>query len=181
MRASILLLALLATACETAGPAAPPPPVPVERPRAVSNRDDVVRATVLRRIAELDRAAFRAVTAEVWGGRVLLLGAVVKPEQRRRAEQAARAVEGAAEVLNEVVLAEESRLDSYRPDPAREEAVRRQLGLEGKAGTVVRVVNGIAFLLGGVARREDAESMKADAGDVEGVKWVVAHLKPSAP
>lgn len=48
--------------------------------------------------------------------------------------------------------------------------------MDGKGGLIVRVVNNVAFLLGGVADRAQAESLRADAGEVDGIKWVVAHV-----
>ncbi|MEW5728237.1 MAG: BON domain-containing protein [Pseudomonadota bacterium] len=170
-------VALLAACVQQPEPARPdlsaPPPV---RSRIDANRDDALKAVIERRLHEIDRHAMRAVTVEVWQGRALLMGAVAKPEQRRKAEAAARAVSGVAEVVNELVLAEDRALDLFAPDPAREGAVRTALGLEGKAGITVRVVNGVAFLLGAAASRDQAEAMKADALDVEGIKWAVAVL-----
>ncbi|HLO77348.1 MAG TPA: BON domain-containing protein [Magnetospirillum sp.] len=149
----------------------------LERPATQIAKDDNARAAVARRIAELDRRAYRGVTVEVWGGRALLMGAVIKPEQRRKAAQLAAATEGVAGVLNELVLAEDKALDIFAPDPAREQAVRQALGLQGRDGAAVRVVNGVAFLLGAAPSREAANAVKADASEVAGVKWVVAHFK----
>lgn len=177
MRLLVLLLALGVAACQTAGPSRPAAiavTAPLaERPRAVSVTDAALTAAVGRRLAELG-PAFRAVTVDVWGGRVLLMGAVIKPEQRRKAEQVARATQGAAEVLNELVLAEDRALDAFRPDPAREQVLRDHLGLGDRVA--IRVVGGVAFLLG-TAPAEQAAALKADASDVEGIKWVVAHFQ----
>jgi osmotically-inducible protein OsmY len=189
-RAAALVLVAWLAACQTVEPPAHPqtsatpasvtaaqPFTGLERSRNEANKDDALKAVVSRRIAELDRRAYRAVTVEVWGGRALLMGAVIKPEQRRKAEQVAAAVEGVAAVHNELVLAEDRALDVFAADPAREDEVRRHLGIEGRAGTAVRVINGVAFLLGAAPSREAAAAMKADATEVAGVKWVVAHLR----
>lgn len=177
MRRLAVLLVMGVAACQTAEP---PRPVTVavatpliERPRAVSAKDASLTAAIARRLAE-QGPAFRAVTVEAWGGRVLLMGAVIKPEQRRKAEQIARAAEGVVEVLNELVLAEDRALDGFRSDPGREDMVRRHLGLGDAAA--VRVVGGVAFLLG-AAPADRAAALKADASEVEGIKWVVAHFK----
>lgn len=188
-RLAVLAITVVLAACQTneaprpvtVAPVAATPVPAIERSRNEANRDDVLKSLVSRRIAELDRRAYRGVTVEAWGGRVLLMGAVIKPEQRRKAEQTARAVEGVADVLNELVLAEDRALDIFVPDPAREAALRQILGIEGRAGTIVRVVNGVAFLLGGTPTSDSAAAMKADATEVAGVKWVVSHLKTVAP
>lgn len=170
---------------QTALPAAPaavsPPPSALDRSRNDANRDDVLKSVVSRRIAELDSRAYRAVTVESWQGRILLMGAVVKPEQRRKAEALAALQGGVTAVINELIVAEEKSLDQFIPDPAREQAVRLRLGVEGRAGTIVRVVNGAAYLLGGVAQPADAQALKDAAQDVDGIKWVVAHFQVITP
>ena len=192
-RLAVLVLVTALAACQTAetparpevaAPAAAAPSRPaaqaftgLERPRSQAIRDDILKSQLSRRIAELDRAAYRAVTIEVWGGRALLMGAVIKPAQRRKAEQVAAALDGIAEVHNELVLAEDKALDVFAADPAREEAVRQALGVQGRNGTIVRVVNGVAFLLGAAPGAEAAAAMKADAGEVPGIKWVVSAIK----
>lgn len=182
-RAALLAALLAVAACvqqpdKPSVPSAPPPPV---RSRSESNRDDALKAVIQRHLAEADRQALRAVTAEVWQGRVFLLGAVVKPDHRRKAERVAAATDGIAGVVNEVVLAEDKALEAFAPDPVREDQVRQALGIEGKAGIIVRVVNNVAFLLGAAAGTEQAEQLKADALDVDGIKWAVAHLRMPGP
>lgn len=191
-RCAALVLVTLLAACQTAEtpsrPAVAAAPTPaaapaaqvftgLDRNRNQANKDDALKSILGRRLAELDRRAYRGVTVEVWGGRALLMGAVIKPEQRRKAEQVAAAMDGIAAVYNELVLAEDRALDIFTADVAREEAVRRALGIEGRAGTTVRVINGVAFLLGAAPDTNAAAAMKADATEVAGVKWVVAHLE----
>lgn len=189
-RSAALVLVTLLAACQTAetpsrptvaaepaaAKVAPPVFAGLERPRAQSNKDDILKSIVTRKIHALDARAYRAVTVEVWGGRALLMGAVIKPEQRRKAEQVAATMDGVAAVHNELVLAEDKALDVFAADPEREEQVRAALGIEGRAGTTVRVINGVAFLLGAVPSPEAATAMKDDAGEVPGIKWVVSAL-----
>ncbi|HTH15675.1 MAG TPA: BON domain-containing protein, partial [Magnetospirillum sp.] len=88
------------TAPTSAIGAAVPPSPGLERSRNEANKDDALKALLTRRLAELDRRSYRGVTVEVWGGRALLMGAVSKPEQRRKAEQVAAATDGIGEVLS---------------------------------------------------------------------------------
>lgn len=179
MRRSVVLLAIALAACQTAETPRPAAttaaamPV-IERPRAILLKDDSLKAAIGDRLAALG-PAFRAISVEAWSGRVLLMGAVIKPEHRRKAEQLAREA-GASVVLNELVLAEERAFDLFRPDAARAAMVRRHLGLGD--GAAIRVINGVAFLLG-AAPPDQAAALKADASEVEGVKWVVAHFQPN--
>lgn len=193
LRAVVLISASLAlAACQTTGETAShsAPTVSgaapshasvttIERSRQDANRDDVIQSLAQRKVRSLDVSAFRAVTVEVWNGTVLLMGAVIKPEQRRRAEQAAAGVQGVNKVLNELVLAEDRALDLFIPDQAMEDKLRQTLGIAGKSGLTIRVLNNVAFLLGGVADKTQAQALKEDAGEVDGIKWVVAHLTPT--
>lgn len=189
LRAVVLMSTCLAlAACQTTGETAsnPAPTVSgaaphaavstIERSRQDANRDDVIQSLAQRKVRSLDASAFRAVTVEVWNGTALLMGAVIKPEQRRRAEQAAAGVQGVQKVLNELVLAEDRALDLFIPNTAMETKIRQALGVEGKSGLTIRVLNNVAFLLGGVADKAQAQTLKEDAGEVDGIKWVVAHL-----
>lgn len=177
-RLAALAVTVLLAACQTIEaprPVASAASPAIGRSRTDAVKDDVLKAQITRRLAEQGRA-YRSVTVEAWGGRVLLMGAVIKPEQRRKAEQLARATDGVSVVLNELVLAEDKALDVFAADPARDAAARRALGVEGNTGTTVRVINGVAFLLGATPTAEAAEAMKADATEIDGVKWVVSHL-----
>ena len=121
-RVAAVVLMLALAACQGAEPprpvtsgattvsAAAPPAPGLERSRAEANKDDALKALITRRLAEQDRRAYRAVTVEVWGGRALLMGAVIKPEHRRKAEQVAAAIDGVTAALNELVLAEDKAL-----------------------------------------------------------------------
>jgi len=188
-RLVVLITALALAACQTTGDTAssPGPAISggaashvavatVERSRQEANRDDVIQSMALRKVRALDATAYRAVTIEVWNGKAVLMGAVIKPEQRRRAEQSAATVQGVKKVVNELVLAEDRALDLFAPNAALEAKVRQSLGVEGKSGLTIRVLNNVAFLVGAVPDAPQAKALKEDAGEVEGIKWVVAHL-----
>ncbi len=187
--AALMMVGFTLAACQTTGDsasttapqvanAAPShaPVSTVERSRQDSNRDDVIQSLAQRKVRSLDVSAYRAVTIEVWNGTALLMGAVIKPEQRRRAEQNVAAIQGVKTVLNELVLAEDRALDLFIPNTAMENKVRQALGIDGKSALTIRVLNNVAFLLGGVADKAQGESLREDTGEVEGIKWVVAHL-----
>lgn len=183
---ALVLLAPLTAAC-VQDVSAPRPETSAAREyptrsRMEADRDDAMKHAVARKLATADRAAFAAITVEVWQGRMLLAGAVAKPEHRRRAEAIARSQEGVGEILNEVLLAEPVAWSMFAPDHVREEAVRRALGVEGLTnGFTVRVINQVAYLLGRAASADDVARLKAEAIDVEGVKWAVAHLNTPRP
>lgn len=182
-RLAVMVCAALLAACAQQ-PAAPkgvpvPPPVKVERSRIEMNRDDALTRLVGQRLLAADKDALRAITVEVFEGRALMAGAVAKPEHRRRAEAAARAVEGVTEVFNEVVVAEEKTFANYAAHPALERDLRSRMLDDRSLGGVyaLRMVNGVAYLLGTVGSPDEVDRAKALLADAEGVKWVVAYIK----
>ena len=177
-----LAAALFLAGC--AQPAAKPEasvatPVKVDRTRTEMNRDDGRARIVLRNLTDADRTAFRSVSAEVFNGRALLMGAVTKPEQKRRAEQLAKGVDGVAEVLNELVLAEDAALAAFAAQPGQDMALRgKVLSDESVKGFYsVRVVNGVAYVMGVSPSAEESERVKALVLDSPGVKWAVLHVQ----
>lgn len=178
MNRPLALLAVLAlAACQPQGRLAEGPRMD-SRPAAEQRQDETLKAEVARKLTELDRRLFRAVSVEAAGARVLLTGAVAKPEQRRRVVQMAQSTAGVAEVVDELVLAEEKTFDAYTPDAGRERQVADALAADPRTASgwwVVRVVNGVVFLLGKAASPEQAEDAKAVVLDIEGVKWLVNH------
>lgn len=183
--AAALLLCAMAAACQATAPSAggailprgagTPPPSFADHPPQDADDDARLRAQVLEKLEQMNRTAYRGVSVSVWNGCVLLMGAVPRPDQRRHAERAAAAVPGTVRVLNELILAEDRALDLFVPDGGRETLLRRQLNLP-EDRMAVRVVNGVAFLLGDLDNSAEIDAMTADVGEVEGIKWVVAHL-----
>lgn len=153
------------------------PPLGPSRPAIVASHDARLAAQIETRLRDLDGRAYRGVSVLVWNGRVVLAGAVAKPMQRRRAEQVATTTPGIGGVANDLIMAEDRALEMFLPDTPREQAIRAHLGLTGTDAAIVRVVNGVAFLVGGSTGTDQAEALREDAGEVDGVKWVVAHLE----
>jgi hyperosmotically inducible protein len=187
MRLSLLLSALLLAACAAPGPESGTPqqsPVSVDqsgrvvRARADRNQDDSIGRGIQAALRQSDAVAFKTVSVLTWDNVVLLTGAVAKPEHRRRAAQVARDWSGVRLVHDDLVMAEDSASTAYLPDPVREQRIYAGLlGQNDVTGAyVVRVVNGIATLLGTARSADDVARAMAFARDVEGIKWVVDHV-----
>jgi osmotically-inducible protein OsmY len=150
----------------------------VDRSRTDRNHDEAMGAQVLRRLTEADRNTFRAVSVQAWDNRVVLIGAVVKPLQRRRAEAIARTVEGVGIVDNEIILAEDKALAVFVPDAARERQLQGRLAGTASLGGAygVRVANGVAFIVGTVGSADELDRLKSVVLDTDGIKWMVPHI-----
>lgn len=170
-------LALSACAPQPLGPQSANAP-PVTRPRAERHQDDAIGRAVLTRLRQTDANAFKGVSVLAWDGAVTLAGAVAKPEQRRRAVQLANSIDGVATVFDDLVLDENPAKPGFVPDVALEQKV--YAGLLGRSDITgaysLRVVNGVAILLGTTRTAEDAERAASFARDAEGIKWVVNHV-----
>jgi osmotically-inducible protein OsmY len=173
----VAALLTLSAGCTPGGTGAGPGVSSPSRGSAIQVRpgDEALAATVRARLAEADRLGFRGVSVLVWDGSVLLTGAVVRPEQRRRAEQIVRAVDGVVQVHGELQMAEEAILAGFAPDSERERALLGALAVHSDlAGSyTVRVVHGVAYLLGSAPRRADAARVADLIREVPDIKWVV--------
>lgn len=150
----------------------------VVRMRAERNLDDSIGREALSALRDSGAGEFQGVSVLAWDGGVLLTGAVHKPDERRRAVQLAAAVSGVAQVFDELALDENPGLPRYVPDTAMEQHIYAGLlGQDAVAGAyVVRVVNGVAYLLGTTRSKTDAERALDFARGFDGVKWVVDHI-----
>lgn len=183
---ALILVACAPQGASTGGPVTSASPTAVTtdsagrvvRPRADRNQDDSTGRAVLNQLRQSDAAAFKGVSVLAWDQAVLLTGAVSKPEYRRRAEQLAKAVDGVAQVFNDLVMAEDPTAMAFVPEVGREQRIYAGLlGADDISGAyVVRMVNGVVTLLGTARSAEDVARATAFARDAEGVKWVVEHV-----
>ncbi len=138
------------------------PPLPVVT-------DPKVVEKVSTSLATLDVQAYRAVSMAEVGGTVLLTGAVVRPDQRRVAEQKVLAVLGVTAVSNRILVTDAASLDAYRPDQSKEKDLSGRLS----PGLAVRVVKGVVYLVG-IAAVEDVDRLKEAVADDPTIQWVDA-------
>lgn len=150
----------------------------VVRPRAERNWDDAVGKRAQSMLLQADRDAYKGVSVRAWDGGVLLTGAVSKPEQRRRAAEIVRTVEGVTQVSDDLVLTENPAHPMYLPDTGLEQRIYAALlGNDAVMGAyVVRVVNGVAFLQGTTRTKADADKAAELVRGFDGVKWVVDRI-----
>ncbi len=164
-------LAFALAACETAHE--------VERAPGVVAQDEALTETLEQDVADFNNPAYRGVSLAIWQGHAVVMGAVVRPSQKKAVASIVKQRDDVQAVSHDMVLGAESELPAYtKPDPYLENRVRQQLGLSGESAVIVRTINGVVFLLGGVVSQHDADILITRAGEVDGVKWVVPHLFP---
>ncbi len=148
----------------------PPIAVPVFRSAAPSSAvttDPKLVDTVAAALNGLDSRTFQAVSMAESGGLVLLVGAVVRPDQRRQLEQKVAAVPGVTGVSDHILVVDSVGLDGYRPDLGKE----RDLSGKVPLGLALRVVHGVAYLVG-VASAAEVGSFKESIADDPAIQWV---------
>lgn len=168
-RAALLVLLMLA-GCAQPGPT--PIAVPQSRPPskvAVIPTDPAVVQKVANVLAGLDSQAYRGVSMAEVDGTVLLVGAVVRPDQRRVLEQRVAAVPGVNAVVNRILVIDAASLDSYRPDTAKERDLAGQLAVN----LAVRVVHNVVYAVG-VADPADIDQLKEIVAEDSSLQWVDA-------
>jgi len=174
---ALVLTLILPAGCVPFGGGSGPGVSTPAQGQAITTRpgDEVLAAAVRGKLAESDRDSFSGVSVLAWNGTVLLTGATIRPEQRRRAEQATRAVPGVSDVHNELQLAEKAVLGGFTPDTGREAAILSQISTHPTltGSFTLRIVHGVAYLLGTAPTRAEAENAADLIRDVPDVKWVV--------
>ena len=158
----VLIAALLAGCAPHAqGPVA----VPVGMGAVAT--DPQLLQTVAAAFAGLDRQSYRAVSVAQVGGTVLVVGAVVRPDQRRQVDQRLLAVPGVHQVIDRIVVTDEAALDTYGPDIRAEQRLAAQV----PGNLAVRVVRGVVYAVG-VASAAQIDQLKEIAVDQSGLQWV---------
>ena len=119
----------------------------------------------------LDKSAYGSVSVAEAEGRVLLAGAVVRPDYRRRLEQTVLGLPGVVAVTDAVLVVDGAQLGQYLPDGAKERDISQRFPLSGVA---LRVVKGVVFLVGRASAPDAVQALKDGLADDASVKWVDA-------
>lgn len=141
--------------------------------------EDIALSDALSRAMDgLDRTAYGAVSAAQSEGRVLLTGAVVRPDYRRRLEQMVSVLPGVMAVSDAVQVVDGPSLTQYQPDTAKERDIVQRFALPGIA---LRVVKGVVYLVGQAADREEIDALRDGLADDAAIKWIDASAVVYSP
>lgn len=124
---------------------------------------------------------FHAISVEVHEGRVLLVGKVKRPEDKREAARLAWQIEGVKEVINEL---EVTNAGETAEDEARDTWITTQLRSQLLVEKNVKSINyvaetegGTVYLLGIAQDDVELNKVKQIASRIKGVKRVVSHVR----
>ncbi|MDY0240580.1 MAG: BON domain-containing protein [Rhodospirillaceae bacterium] len=142
--------------------------------------DDLkIRAEINELWFRHDATMFHEVDLRVHEGRVMLTGAVQKPEYRVDAVRLAWQAAGVREVLDEIQVTNSSSFSDYSRDVIIATDLRGRLMFDGQVKNVnysVEVVNGIVYLMGVAQNQAELDRVIAHARDIRNVKRVVSHV-----
>ncbi len=184
-----LILALLATAALTGctaggmavgGAAAAGVATAQERSLGRAIDDKALEVEINHRLLQADEVLFRKISVEALEGRILLLGAVPKPDDRIEASRLAWEVPGVKEVMNEVQVTDRSGIINYFKD-AKITAELRFLVLRDRdirdINYSIETVNGIVYLLGIAQDKTELDKVTRHARNISGVEKVISHVR----
>jgi len=155
-----------------------------DRPLSETKDDLGIKASILKAFTEEAKGLLLDVNTDVYGGEVMLTGSVKKSEDRRKAAELAKRVDGVKHLYNEVQVTEEGGVGATAKDIGIE--LKLKAGLLGASGVGSinlrwRAVNGVVYYIGLVYSREEFDKVMKLTRATDGVKNVVSHIriKPS--
>ena len=181
----VLLAASLAlSACAPLGVAAGGTAVGVtaaqERGLGTATKDARIQADIGERWFREDFKLFNAIDLEVHEGRVLMTGSVPDPDTRLTAVRIAWQVEGVKEVINEVVVDDESRLQDKARDGWITTQLKTKLLLDDAIASInysVETVNQTVYLMGIAQDQAELDQAMEHARNVKYVRRVISHMR----
>jgi len=151
-----------------------------DRPFSETKDDLGIKASILKAFTEEAKGLLVDVTTDVYGGDVMLTGSVKKSEDRRKAAELARHVDGVKRFYNEIQVTDEGRVGVTAKDIGIELKLKANLLGASGVGSINlrwRAVNGVVYYLGLVYSKEELDKVLSITRAVDGVKHVVSHIR----
>jgi osmotically-inducible protein OsmY len=141
-------------------------------------RDTGTQLAINRALLERNAALFRRVSTIVIEGRVLLTGVVLTQEDRDTATQVAYSVDSVREVINELMIGDESAMETLVSDTRITAALRSRILGDGKIVDInynIDTVRGVVYLMGIAQDEAELERVISYARGIGGVRRLVNH------
>lgn len=141
--------------------------------------DTTIHAEVSSNLLQVSEKLFINVGVEVVEGRVLLTGAVPKPEDRVEAARLTWKVNGVKEVLNEIEVNDKSGLVDFAKDTWITTQMRTKMLTDSKISDInysVETVNAVIYLMGIAQNQAELDRVTTHARNISGVRKVVSHV-----
>ncbi len=142
--------------------------------------DKALEIEINHRLLQADEVLFRKISVEALEGRVLLLGAVPKPDDRIEASRLAWETPGVREVMNEVQVTDRSGIVNYFKDAKITTELRLLILRDRDIRDInysIETVNGIVYLLGIAQDKAELDKLTHHARNIAGVEKVISHVR----
>ena len=131
-----------------------------------------------------DERMWRKIGFQVYGGRVLLTGALDTPEMQAKAVQLAWQAEGVNEVINEIEVADSGGLTGYGRDTWIATQLKSKLLFDKEVSSInysIDTVRGKVYLIGLAQSRQELNRVINHARSIDYVQKVVSYVKIKRP
>ena len=142
--------------------------------------DTKIRADINSAWLKQDAEMFRKVGLNIYEGRVMLTGIVLKPAQRDEAVRLTWQAAGVREVINEITInADGQDFTDYTHDTWIQQKLQTKLLFDKdvkNVNYVIDVVGSVIYILGLAQDQIELDRVIAQANDISGVKRVISHV-----
>jgi len=131
-----------------------------------------------------DERLWRKIGFQVYGGRVLLTGALDTAEMQAKAVQLAWQADGVVEVINEIEIADSGGLTGYGRDTWIATQLKSKLLFDKEVSSInysVDTVRGKVYLIGLAQNRQELNRVINHARSIDYVQKVVSYVKIKRP
>lgn len=183
--AAALLASLASSACSPFGLAVGAGAgvgVAAAQERGVSGafNDTDIRLQINHLWFQHDLELYREINLQVQEGRVLLTGAVKKPETRVDAVRLAWQAEGVREVINEIEVTDKSSLTDAARDVRISTEIKSKLLLDAEIYSInysIEVVNQVLYLIGIAQDKAELDRVEAHAKNIPYLRRIVNYVR----
>lgn len=142
--------------------------------------DNEIAFEINRKLADKNPDLFRRISTQISHGRVVLIGAVAKPEDRPTAVQIVRGVSGVKEVIDEMTVGDTRSFSESTDDTVISTKLRAQITGDNKIVSInysIDTFRGTVYLMGTAQDQAELDRVMAHARDVSGVRNVVSNVQ----
>jgi osmotically-inducible protein OsmY len=142
--------------------------------------DNEIAFEINRKLADKNADLFRRISTQISHGRVVLIGAVAKPEDRPTAVQIVRGVSGVKEVIDEMTVGDTRSFSESTDDTVISTKLRAQITGDNKIVSInysIETFRGTVYLMGIAQDQAELDRVMAHARDVSGVRNVVSNVQ----
>lgn len=155
-----------------------------ERGLSGAAKDTAIRLRLNALYSGDDERLWRKIGFQVYGGRVLLTGALDTPEMQARAVRLAWQAEGVTEVINEIEVAESDGITGYGRDTWIVTQLKSRLLFDKEVSSInysIDAVRGKVYLIGVAQSRKELNRVINHARGLDYVQKVVSYVRIKRP